>query len=309
MPSIQLSSRAKINLTLDVLRKREDHYHEVEMIMQTIHLCDDLYLATTEGEGISFECTHPHVPKDETNLILKGAELLFHHYQLLGGLEIYLQKNIPIAAGLGGGSSNGAAVLLGLSHLYSLSLKEDELLFFSSLLGSDVPFFIKGGTQLCTGRGTDLTSLPPLPSLPLLLVVPPLRLKTPVVYGELKEEEKGRRLWSRGVTSFLQEGDISSIKRNLGNDLEAPARRLNPHLNKIMEILLKEGLTPYLTGSGPTLYLFPQGDLEGVKERLQLLLGPEVLIIETKTAMEGILESKGKEGCEDETGCHRTCRG
>lgn len=292
MPSLQLLSPAKINITLDVLKRREDSFHEVEMILQSIALYDEIRLSTTSKRGISFHCSHPHLQDRETNLAYRAAELLSKEYPLPEGLSIHLTKKIPIAAGLGGGSSNGAAVLLGMAYLYSLPLKEGDLLTLAASLGSDVPFFLKGGTILCKGRGTDLYPLSPLPPRPLLLIVPPIRLSTPAVYGELREEEKGRRLWTKRVYEAIERGDLSFVHR-VGNDLEGPARRLNPSLNRIKEILEREGLKPHLSGSGPTLFLFLKKRDPMLKKRLTSLLGPEVLLMSTSTTDGGIVDKQG----------------
>lgn len=309
MPSFRFVSPAKINLTLDVIRKRADHYHEVEMIMQTIALYDVLHLSTTREEGIFFTCPQTHVPLDGTNLVVKAAEMVFDSFKLPGGIKIHLEKRIPVAAGLGGGSGNGAAVLKALTQIYSLPVQEEELLGFASRLGSDVPFFIKGGTSLCRGRGTDLYPLPPLPDIPLFLVVPPLHLKTPLVYRELQEEEKGRRLWTKQAMQAVIEGDLPLLEKNLGNDLTSPARRMVPSLDRMMEKLTGEGLTPHLTGSGPTLFLLPKEGVNGIEERLNQLLGPRIQIIKTCTTHRGIVEKSKKEGLKDETGCYHTGRG
>lgn len=293
MSSLHLYSYAKINLTLDVIRKREDSYHEVEMIMQSIHLYDTIHLSTTKERGIFFHCSHPDLKERETNLAYRAAELLFQRASLPGGLVIHLKKKIPIAAGLGGGSSNAAAVLEGMTQLYSLTLTKDELSSMAASLGSDVPFFLEGGTMLCKGRGTDLYPLTPLPPMPLLLVVLPVGLKTPRVYSELRKEEKGRRLWTRGVYEAIEKGDFSFMDR-LGNDLEAPARRMSPYLTKMMDRLQEEGLRPYLSGSGPTLFLFPKKEEERLKERLSSLVGSGNHIICTSTSTKGIALNHGR---------------
>lgn len=294
MASLQLFSPAKINITLDVLKKREDSFHEVEMILQTIALYDSIQLAITKERGIFFKSSHPNLRDRETNLAFRAAKILFEKYQLPGGLSIHLTKEIPIAAGLGGGSSNGAAVLLGIRQLYSLPLEEEELLFLAASLGSDVPFFLKGGAILCRGRGEKLSPLSPLPSLPLLLLVPPIGLSTPLVYGELREEEKGRRLWTERAFKAMEKGDLSFLD-SLGNDLEGPARRLSPSLNALKETLEKEGLNPYLSGSGPSLFLFLKEEGSALKRRLSSLLGPEVLLMEASTTAQGIIDNQGRE--------------
>lgn len=294
MSSICLCSPAKINLTLDVLGKREDHYHEVEMILQTIALYDVLHLSTTTQKGFFFTCNHPHVPLDGTNLAVQAAEILFQAFQLPGGLTIHLEKEIPVAAGLGGGSGNAAAVLKGITQLYSLPVTAGDLISFASQLGSDVPFFLQGGTTLCLGRGTELYPLSPLPEIPIFLIILPLHLATPAVYQALKGEEQGRKRWTGAAKKAVMDRDLSLLKKNLGNDLAPSARRLAPLLDRSMGILEKEGFTPHLSGSGPAFFFLSGPEPENQKKRLYELLGPRVQIIETCTTPQGIVEKMGR---------------
>ena len=177
MDKIQLKALAKINLGLDVLRRREDGYHEVKMIMQTIHLYDELELKKIAKPEIQMQTNLPYLPVDEHNLAYKAAKLLKEEYHLPGGLFIRLQKKIPVAAGMAGGSSDAAAVLWGVNQLYHLGLSKKELMERGVRLGADVPYCIQRGTALAEGIGEKLKALPPMPKCYLLPKKPKERKK------------------------------------------------------------------------------------------------------------------------------------
>lgn len=192
MTDKRLKTRAKINLSLDVLRKREDGYHEVEMVMQTIDLYDELEFRLTPRE-ISIHCDHPQVPEGEGNTAFAIAQLLKREYGVDRGVAITIHKNIPVAAGLAGGSANGAGTLKALNELWGLGLTQAELMSLGRRVGADIPFCLLEGTALARGIGEVLHPLPPLPPTWMVLVKPDLSVSTPWVYANLDLEALAHR--------------------------------------------------------------------------------------------------------------------
>jgi 4-diphosphocytidyl-2-C-methyl-D-erythritol kinase len=187
MKELVLKSPAKINLGLQVLGKRSDGYHEVRTILQEIELHDLLYLSRIE-EGIQLQCNHPRLPLNEQNLAFKAARLIKEKTRFSGGVKIYVDKKIPLGGGLGGGSSNAACVIKGLNQLWGLGLTLEEMQNLGAEIGSDVPFFISGGTALATGRGEKIQQLPPLPKTWLIVITPDLEISTSWAYKNLNLE-------------------------------------------------------------------------------------------------------------------------
>ena len=292
--SFSLTAYAKINLCLDVLGKREDGYHEVEMVMQTISLHDLLEFSLmeepiVEGFGnIILTVAGADLPVDENNLIVRAATLLQEYTGCHLGARISLQKNIPIAAGLGGGSADAAAALLGLNKLWQLGLTVAELQVLASKIGSDVPFCIKGGTVLAQGRGEKLTALNPAPDMGLVLVKPTYGISTAQVYKKLNldylanshfgvfAEEKNDNLeiadWDANdilklrdlsklrpavyrMIKAMKEKRIKAVCQALFNVLEEPAMSMHPNLLEIKRILFEHGAEGVLmSGSGSTVF-------------------------------------------------------
>lgn len=189
MDKIQLKALAKINLGLDVLRRREDGYHEVKMIMQTISLCDELELRRTRQPGIQVRTNLPYLPTNENNLVYKAAKLLQDEFGMKEGVSIQLRKKIPVAAGMAGGSSDAAAVLWGMNRMYGFGLSRTALMERGVKLGADVPYCILRGTALAEGIGERLTALPPMPKCYLLIVKPGISVSTRFVYENLHANE------------------------------------------------------------------------------------------------------------------------
>ncbi|HWP48401.1 MAG TPA: 4-(cytidine 5'-diphospho)-2-C-methyl-D-erythritol kinase [Candidatus Limnocylindrales bacterium] len=187
MKELVLKSPAKINLGLQVLGKRSDGYHEVRTILQEIELHDLLYLSRIE-EGIQLQCNHPRLPLNEQNLAFKAARLIKEKTRFSGGVKIYLDKKIPIGGGLGGGSSNAACVIKGLNQLWGLGLTREEMQNLGAEIGSDVPFFISGGTALATGRGEKIQQLPSFPKTWLIVITPDVEISTSWAYKNLNLE-------------------------------------------------------------------------------------------------------------------------
>jgi len=237
---LRIRAYAKINLGLRVLRRREDGYHEIQGLMQTIGLADELVLERP-SEGLELLVEPPLGVPSEENLAYRAAELLFKTVNLQPSLRLQLMKKTPAGAGLGGGSSDAAAVLAGLSRLLGLDLDEGRLAVLALELGSDVPFFLVGGTCLVGGRGGDIKRLPPLPEYHLVLLIPPFPLSTAAVYQKLDrlgEDEESLRL--PGL---------------LRNDLERAALALRPELVEYRNFLREQGADFFgLSGSGPAWF-------------------------------------------------------
>ncbi|MBQ6712403.1 MAG: 4-(cytidine 5'-diphospho)-2-C-methyl-D-erythritol kinase, partial [Selenomonadales bacterium] len=211
-------AKAKVNLTLDILGKRDDGYHEVEMIMQSIDLADIVTLE--DAEDIIVETDLAELADDRTNLAYRAAELLRDTYGEGRGAHIRIEKKIPLAAGLAGGSSDAAAVLLGLNELWKLGLDIDKLTALGARLGSDVPFCMIGGTMLAKGRGEVLARVPSLGAYPLVLVKPPLGVSTAAAYGGYRAENVETHPTADRMIRAIESGNITRVYEAMGNVLE-----------------------------------------------------------------------------------------
>lgn len=288
---LEIKSRAKINLTLEVLYRRADGYHQLKTVMQELLLADTIIMEDREKSGVVLEADHPGLPPQENNLVFRAAELLREKYAPERGVRIRLQKNIPLAAGLGGGSSNAAAVLKGLERLWGLCLDEDILMVLAASLGSDVPFFLRGGTALAEGRGELLTSLAHFPRSKVLLASPRgMELSAGLVYNSLEPGKKGAGRKTDELVRFLQEteeeGRRSPLLPGLGsflvNHLEEAVFGLEGRIKLLKERLLEKGFHALVSGSGPTVFAFSdrEGKLLEAAEELSAE-GFEVLLTET----------------------------
>jgi 4-diphosphocytidyl-2-C-methyl-D-erythritol kinase len=265
-----LPARAKINLTLDVLGKRPDGYHQVEMVMQTVSLADTITLEKTTEE-ILVSCTHPEVPLNEGNLAFRAAMLLKQAVSYNGGVTIHIDKQIPIAAGLAGGSSNAATVLVGLNSLWDLKLSREHLMQIGSALGSDIPFCIMGGTALATGRGEKITSLKAAPELTLVLIKPNFGVATAQVYGNFRQEQVANRPATQAMLKAIEAGDSEAIVRLTANVLEAVTLKMHPEIGEIKARLAQAGAKGVLmSGSGPTVFGFVEHEEKGIEVAAQL---------------------------------------
>lgn len=267
---LSLEARAKINLGLEVLGKRPDGYHEIRTLMQSVALSDRLDLRSVPGGAIRFSCSDPSVPADEGNLVVRAARLLIPRASGRRGVSIRLTKRIPVGAGLGGGSSDAAATLVGLNRLWGLRIPASELECMGAALGSDVPFFVRGGTQFARGRGEVLARLRPLPRMPVVIVFPNLCLPTASVYGHAK-----MRLTPNGPLSRLHDCDLTtrsgvmSCVRQLGNDLEPAAAARQPRVHQLLRHFGgREEVVVRVSGSGSSLFV-----LGGGCSRLRRIVG------------------------------------
>jgi 4-diphosphocytidyl-2-C-methyl-D-erythritol kinase len=259
---LAIPSFAKINWTLEILGKRPDGYHELRTLLQTIDLADRL-VYTRQEEGIETICGHIDVPNDETNLAYRAAVALRDFTGIKTGVRVTIEKRIPVAGGLGGGSSNAAMTLLALQKLWNVQLKPSELYKLGSKLGSDVPFFFSGGTCLAVGRGNEVYPLEDLAADFLLLVNPGIRVETAEVYAKLPPEltnqapaDKMPLSLEAAQASLLREsGRSAPIWARLHNDLEGPVLARHPLLGEIKERLKQSGARGILmSGSGSTIF-------------------------------------------------------
>ena len=247
-------SYAKINLTLDVTGKRENGYHDVKMIMQTVNLFD-LIIVDKRKNGISVKANLEYLPTDERNIAYKAAKLFFERSGIDAGVSIIMHKNIPVAAGLAGGSGNGGAVLVALNKLYDFPFTEEEIIDMSVTLGADVPYCIMGGTALAEGIGEELSKLPDCPKLNILLVKPPINISTPEVYRAYDALEIVNHPDTEAMICAIKDKNISNMCKNLSNTLEDVTVKNNPVISGIKEKMIKNGAKAALmSGSGPTVF-------------------------------------------------------
>jgi 4-diphosphocytidyl-2-C-methyl-D-erythritol kinase len=241
---------AKINLFLRVLRKRNDGYHDIASLMQKITLYDEL-IFSPRPEGITLNCPGSNLPTTEANLVFRAAQSIFAYANYPSGMEITLIKKIPLAAGLGGGSSDAATTLMALNEICSLGLKKRDLMMVGAKLGADVPFFIFGNTALASGIGDELKDLQNLPKLNLVLINPPFELSTKMVYENLNLRLTREKI-NYSIPRFFALGDVV---RELHNDLETVSLKMHPELNDLKQKLLRHGaLGALMSGSGPTIF-------------------------------------------------------
>ncbi len=257
MDKIQLKALAKINLGLDVLRRREDGYHEVKMIMQTISLCDELELRKRKQPGIQVRTNLHYRPTNENNLVYKAAQLLMEEFQIGDGIAIQLQKRIPVAAGMAGGSSDAAAVLWGMNQMYGLGLSRKGLMERGVRLGADVPYCVLRGTALAEGIGERLRTLPPMPKCYILLAKPGISVSTRFVYenlhaNDLKPEQHPD---VDAMIEAMKEKDLGLLTARMGNVLELVTVPAHPVIEEIKRYMLEAGaLGAMMSGSGPTVF-------------------------------------------------------
>lgn len=254
---LSLKAYGKINLGLDVLRRREDGYHDVCMIMQTVGIFDRVDLVRTEQAGIQVETNLYYLPTNENNLVYKAAKLLMDEFQVKDGIQIHLQKFIPVAAGMAGGSSDAAAVLFGVNKMFGLGLGTEELMERGVKIGADVPYCILRGTALSEGIGEVLTKLPPVPQCQVLVAKPGINVSTKFVYenlhaNELKPEEHPD---IDAIIRAIENRDIFGIADNLGNVLETVTIKEYPIIQEIKDAMLESGaIGSLMSGSGPTVF-------------------------------------------------------
>lgn len=246
---------AKVNLALDVVRRREDGYHEVRMIMQTVGLYDVLTFTPQEEAGIVVRTDKEELPGDENNLIYKAARLVMDSYPGCGGIKIELQKNIPMAAGMAGGSTDAAAVFHGMNELFHLDMSVEEMCSMGVRIGADIPYCIRGGTALSEGIGEILTNLKDAPPCFVLIAKPDISVSTKYVYENLHAEQLGWHPDIDGMRDAIEKGDLYGMAQRMENVLETVTVGKYPVIEEIKEAMKAGGaLNALMSGSGPTVF-------------------------------------------------------
>lgn len=254
---LDLKAYGKINLGLDVVRRREDGYHEVRMIMQTVRVYDAIELNRTEEEGIRLSTNLYYLPDNENNLGYRAAKLLMDEFGIRDGVEIKMKKFIPVAAGMAGGSSDAAAVLFGINKMFGLGLSEKELMERGVRLGADVPYCIMRGTALSEGIGEILTPLPPMPQCRVLIAKPSVSVSTKHVYESLNLSSLGAEVHPDidAMRAAIENKDLSGVVSQLGNVLETVTIPENPVIQTLKDKMMEMGADGSLmSGSGPTVF-------------------------------------------------------
>ena len=251
---VTVEANAKINLTLDILGKRPDGFHEVAMVMQTIGLHDTLVMEKTERD-IELSINVPWLKADEKNLAWRAAELMRQEYGIEGGVRIELTKRIPVAAGLAGGSADAAAVLKGMNALYGLQLDEEKLCELGARLGSDIPFCIMGGTMLATGRGEVLTRLSDMPETWVVLAKPRISVSTAWAYQNYDEQGAERHPDNEAIRQAIARGNRKAVAGLLCNVLESVTIKKYDVIAEYKQMMLDKGaMASMMSGSGPTVF-------------------------------------------------------
>lgn len=273
MNSIQLKSRAKINLSIDVIGKRTDGYHLVEMIMQTIDLYDIITIEEIDTDNIIIKSNSINIPLDNNNIVYKAISLLKDKFNIDKGVQVFIEKNIPVAAGMAGGSSNAAAVLVGINKLWDLGLSEEELQAIGLKLGADVPFCISGQASLAQGIGEELTKIKGLSEDTVILVCKPnLFVSTQEVYRGLDLNNMEKRPDNKFLIQCLEKGDVKSLAKNMVNVLEGVTSKNHTEIKEIEDVMNNHNaLGAMMSGSGPTVFgLFDKYE-EAIKCKEELL--------------------------------------
>lgn len=255
MKQIELKALAKINLGLDVLGRRENGYHDVRMVMQSIYLYDEVKLEKTAEPGITTVSNLSFLPTGDGNIAYKAARLLQEEFQITEGIKITLNKHIPVAAGLAGGSSNAAAVLFGMNRMFRLGLSQKDLMDRGVRLGADVPYCIMRGTVLAEGIGEKLSVLPAMPKCTVLIAKPPVSVSTKVVYEALDAKEITEHPDIDGIIEGLKNNSLKQVAACMGNVLEDVTVPMHPVVDQIKQEMKSAGaLNAMMSGSGPTVF-------------------------------------------------------
>src|SRR5919199_1834419 len=310
MRSYSLIAPAKINLYLEILGDRPDGYHELAMILQSIDLADQIDLRPISTDTIRIHCDHPQVPQDNSNLAYRAVELMAQQFPdvfaRLGGVEITIKKHIPVAAGLAGGSTDAAAVLVGIDMMWQLGLTQPELQDLAAQLGSDVPFCLAGGTAIATGRGEQLSSLPAIDSLYVVLAKDRnLMISTAWAYQTYRSqfghsyvqdteslESRAHRVHSGPMVNAIRHKNGSQIGQLLHNDLEKVVLPTTPQVSQLREAFQSSGaLGTMMSGSGPTVFALCESETHAheIQEQVRAMIpNPDVDFWVTRFSHRGI---------------------
>ena len=267
MNKIEIDSYSKINLTLHILGKRQDGYHDLETIMQSINLADRIFIKE-EKEGIKIKCSHPLVPVDSQSLTYRTAEKILNRYKITKGVKIEIDKKIPLASGMAGGSANSASILVGINKLFALNLNNKDLKRIGEELGMDVPFCIQNGTALAYHKGEKVTPLPLVdPPLWLIIINPGFEIPTRWAYNNLVLDQiKKEKNNTKAMLKALKKRELQGIAKNLFNSFEGLIIKKYPEIGKIKDRLIEEGiLGALMSGSGPTVFGIAQNEEQAFK--------------------------------------------
>ena len=259
MESIRLKARAKINLGLDVIGRRENGYHDVRMVMQTVGLYDRIIMTRIPEEEIRIKTNIGFLPVNENNLVYKAIMLMKNKYKLDGGIEVDLNKFIPVAAGMAGGSSDAACTLFGMNRLFELNVPMRELMKLGVEIGADVPYCLMRGTALAEGIGEKLTRLPDMPFCHILIAKPPVNVSTKLVYEKLDNTDVKLHPDIDGIIEAIKLKDVALVASRMGNVLESVTVPLYPVIDSIKKDMIEHGaMNAMMSGSGPTVFgIFP----------------------------------------------------
>lgn len=255
MESMWINAPAKINIGLDVVGKRDDGYHEVRMIMQSIRLFDRLTLTRKKDPGVRLTTNLKFLPTDDNNLIVKSAKMLIKEFNLEGGLLINLEKRIPVAAGLAGGSTDAASTMIAINQMYELGLSNSQLMKRAVKLGADIPYCIMKGTALAEGIGEKLSTVPKLPNCQILIVKPKIHVSTKETYSNLVLDENTVHPNVDQMLEDMKRKNIQALCAHIGNILETVTIPAHPEIADIKEFMLSHGaMGSLMSGSGPTVF-------------------------------------------------------
>lgn len=255
LDKITLKAYGKVNLGLDVVRKREDGYHEVKMIMQTVNISDSITIIKSEEPGIQIKTNLYFLPVNEDNIMYKAGKLLMDEFSIEEGIQINLKKNIPVSAGMAGGSTDAAAVLFGLNKMFNLKLSKKDLMERAVKLGADVPYCLLRGTALSEGIGEKLTRLPSPPKCIVVVAKPGVSVSTKYVYSNLDLASIEKHPDIDGMVDALNKGDLEALTDKMENVLETVTIKEHPEIEEIKKIMISKGaLNSLMSGSGPTVF-------------------------------------------------------
>lgn len=254
---MKMKAYAKVNIALDAIGKREDNYHLLRMIMQTVDLYDVIDIEKSNDSSISISCNKHYVPTDERNLAYKAAVLFRENFNIKGGVKISIKKNIPVAAGMAGGSTNAAAVLVMMNKLFKVNASLEELKELGLKIGADVPYCIEGGTALCEGIGEVITPLKPFENKILVVLKPNFGVSTKEVYTNLDINKIRKHVNIEELIEAMENDDLNYVAKNMKNVLENVTLKKHSVLKTIKEDMRRSGaLGAMMSGSGPTVFAF-----------------------------------------------------
>lgn len=276
MDKLELKAYGKINLGLDVIRKRPDGYHDLDMVMQMVDVYDDVTLTRVEGTEIVVRTDTAVLSNGKDNLAYMAAKMLMDEFGIVQGLKITIKKRIPIAGGMAGGSSDCAATLKGVNQMFDLGLSKEDLMERGVRLGADVPYCILGGTAIARGIGEILTPLPTPPKCHVIIAKPPVSVSTAFVYGNIRPDKIERRPDIEAMVSAIKAQDLYKLAENLYNVMEDITVPQYPIIQEIKTVMLDNGaLNSIMSGSGPTVFGL-YDDIEKAEQTVELLKAKEL---------------------------------